>query len=356
MKINTDNELAALTEHIEKHWDGFDKHNINDVMATIWNHTLPLTKYATETHDMIGIIEKWQKERNDYNNWIKAGTSMSESEFINLKPLDAVNKSIMWLIIGPMDIQSAFSDKWDYEKVCKNIIEELKAEFPGIAKIKPKGWLKLSRDYESYDGMDEYLANQKAIDVKEFKGINSGTASSHSFTTRVALPYVMYNDKDQGVKALETLVGSIVAHAYAVACQNNNLDLLNDVQALKDKYNSLEHYQEILLSMDLKNTLTSPIGRALNVIMEAKITWTTEGELKEAKGELTNEAVVEEQPLKLGSKEGKKRMAALIAKVDSSSSQKTKEDKNKEKEEEISLLDKAFAAFDSEPVNKKLKM
>lgn len=355
-KVDPDLEKNALIEHIQKHWDGFDKHNVNDVITKVWTQAIYETRQNIEGEGILDIVQQWNNERNDFNHWSNAGTKLTNSNFVELKPLDAVNKSIAWLIMGPMNIQSAFSEQWDYEKVCNNIISQLKTEFPGIAKVKPKGWLKLVKNYKSFGGIDDYLEKQKEIDKQEFKGIDSGTAASHNFQTRVALPYVMHGDKDQGVTALETLVGAIVAHAYAVSGHNNNADLTKDITALKDKYSTVECYQNLLLSMDLKNTLTSPVGRALTVIMEDKITWTLESELKTAKKDLKNEPVIKEKPLKLGSKESKEKIAAMNKRLDETTPVKTKEDKLKEKEDKKLLEEKILAAFDTVVVSKKLKM
>lgn len=355
MKINPDNELNALIEHIERNWDGFDKHEVSNVINTIWSQALPATKYYAPADNLIDIIQQWNKERNDYSNWVKAGTDMTQEQFMELRPLDAFNKLMMWLIMGPMEIQSAFSEKWDYEKVCNDIISELKINFPSIAKVKPKGWLKLSKNYSSYDGMDDYLKNQKLIDQKEFKGINSGTATTHNFPTRVALPYVMYNAKDQGVTALETLVGSIVAHAYEISGQNNNADLIKDITLLKDTYSTNENYKDILLSMDLKETLTSPVGRALTVIMEHEITWTTKEKLNQVRNKLPqpdkNEESIEEDNLVLGSEKSKQKIASMLLNMD------TKTTVLVDKKEDKQLLkQKILEAFDVVIPTKKLKM
>ena len=90
--------------------------------------------------------------------------------------------------------------------------------------------------------------------------MNSETAGSPSFEVRVALPHVIYDDKCQGRKPLETLVGAILGHAYVMAEHNNSSKMLKElVQVLQQ----IDDPEVAKINLDFKE----PLNKALQHLM-----------------------------------------------------------------------------------------
>lgn len=149
--------------------------------------------------------------------------SISESKTIN-NDISCIKLS-SGIMLATEVLSNIVNNNYNYESGVSSIIEDLKRDFPNVNKLKPKGWSKLSKGYNDYDGMDEL----DSVSLKDsFKGMNSLTASSYPFEIRVSLPHVMYDDKCQGRKPLEVLVGAVLGHAYIMAEQNNTSKMLTE--------------------------------------------------------------------------------------------------------------------------------
>lgn len=279
--VSTNQELAAIIEYVEERWDGFDKVDINAFFNKIWDISLNLSKHKIDHYAFLEVYEEWKEERKNYSTWDRAGTKLKEKEVSRYKYDDFINNFIDSLISAPHTFDKIIMEKWDYSKNVTMLLKEIKAEFPNSTKLRPKGWKKLAKDYNDFDGQEEYCDNQQEIDDAAFKGINSGTAGSFPFQARVALPYVMYDDKCQGRKPLQTLVGAVLAHAYAVNVRNNTATVLNEISDLKVELNGSEYYQNIVLNVDLDSKIKSPVMKALYAVIKDRMPITSEEEFDE---------------------------------------------------------------------------
>lgn len=278
--VDLNQELAAIVEYVEQRWDGFDKVDINSFFSKIWDMAIKMSQHKIDHYAFLDDYEEWKDERQEYSTWERAGTKLTEKELSKYKYDDFINNFIDTLISAPHTFDKIIMEKWDYGNNVSSILKEIKAEFPDSTKLRPKGWKKLAKNYSDFDGQEEYCDNQQDIDDAAFKGIDSATAGSFPFQARIALPYVMYDDKCQGRKPLHTLVGAVVGHAYVVNMKNNTATILNEVRDLKIELNSSEYYQNIVLNVDIESKIQSPVMKALYVVIKDRMPITSEDEFE----------------------------------------------------------------------------
>jgi hypothetical protein len=238
--VDPEHELKAMTNYVTNNWDGFDKVNAEELFKHIWETCLDKTKNVFDNYAFTDLVQLWDEERRDYNNWKNAGTSMSKKEFDEKIYEDVVKQIPIEIMLKTTELHRTIRDDWDYEKVAKSITNQIKNHFPESDKLKPNGWDKFKKNYSDYAGMDKF---DSAKAKQEFGGMHSGIGC-HPFEVRVALPYVMYDDINQSRKPLEVLVGAVLTHAYVMNERNNASLMLREMLKLKAKYDQPEYYKE----------------------------------------------------------------------------------------------------------------
>ena len=99
--------------------------------------------------------------------------------------------------------------EWYFTNKTSPLHKKLITEFPILEQARPLGWDALSENYKDFDGQEKY---DPTSDLNLFKGSNIQSRGAPDITGRIALPYVMYDDKCQGRNPSYTLVSSIYAH------------------------------------------------------------------------------------------------------------------------------------------------
>lgn len=240
--INTKKELDAINDYISQTWDGFSNTNINELLSQIWTSAIKKTKNQFSEYLFTDIGELF-RSLND------------NQKFIINKKINSSDLGIN-LILYPNKITRIIRNEWDFEKKVNEIISEISLNFSDLENIHPKGWEKLSENYNDYDGMDnDELYNTTSL----FKGTNSNTAGAPSFEIRVSLPHVMYDDKEQGRSPLETLVGSMLGHAYFISENNNGKKIQKE---WIDLYTKLTNSKSDTLEFEFKE----PLNKALEFL------------------------------------------------------------------------------------------
>lgn len=127
----------------------------------------------------------------------------------------------------------ALDGPWDFSMRVRALYRQLSQRYPDLAKTRPLGWDELAEGYSDFDGQEEYTPWP---DRDLFQGSKAPhTHGGGEFPHRVALPYVMYDEKCQGLKASESLVGSIFAHFLGLVEALNTWRMCEDlVGALPD--------------------------------------------------------------------------------------------------------------------------
>lgn len=215
--VSSEHELKAIINYITKTWDGFTDEKTSEFFKTVWDTANDLLKNNYDPYLLAEFRDSLKLLRNSPEFKING---MSSKDF----PI--------YFMLSNSSFKEKIMKDWDYERVVDNIVAEVKNNFPFASKARPKNYKNFAKDYEDYKGMAELNSKE----LKElFGGMDSGTATSHSFEKRTALPHVMYDDKCQGRKPIVTLVGAMVGHAYLMNENNNGYKMLSEWLELKKK-------------------------------------------------------------------------------------------------------------------------
>lgn len=118
--------------------------------------------------------------------------------------------------------------KWDFERRTKQLTTAVMSKYPDLYTSRPLGWDALAENYCDFDGQEEY---DPRPDRELFQGVKVQGTLSADFPGRVALPYVMYDEKCQSMKAYQVLVGAVFAHFLGIAEFINTRRLIEDLKA-----------------------------------------------------------------------------------------------------------------------------
>ena len=230
LEIDTEEEKKKISTYLLKTWDGFSEASAKEYVNLVWDESAKLVKAYTQGYGLISTIENFQEKRRSYEYWQSHGYQGSEDDFRDVKHDDILYAFPMAVLISAHEINSAFLDSWDYSKAVDSLIYQVKPLFAEATKWRPKGWSKMQKNYEEYDGMSDF-STQQACEM--FGGYYSGSGSCGPFPERISLPHVMYSDKKQGSKPLEVLTGSILAQVMALTEHNNDVRVIKTLEALE---------------------------------------------------------------------------------------------------------------------------
>lgn len=215
--VDPDKELVAIVNYITTTWNGFSDEKSQDFFKTVWDNSNHVLKNHFDQYIFLDFIKNFY-ELKDFNEFKINGVSNFELP--------------MYFLIAKSKLHDLVSNEWRYDKNVNEILYSVKAEFPFATKAKPKNWNKLAKNYVDYEGMSELNGHELK---KLFGGMDSGTAGCPSFEIRTALPHVIYDDKCQGRKPLEVLVGAMLGHAYVMNEKNNATKMLKEWIDLKEQ-------------------------------------------------------------------------------------------------------------------------
>ena len=117
-----------------------------------------------------------------------------------------------------------------YDETCEAIEKFIKTRWNGIKNFKPKGWDAFKKDYTDFGGMQEYCdSGQDEKDADDFEGLNISKGGGSGFTSRVALPYVMYDAVCQGRSPLQVFIGSILSYGMQKGVLYGKEDAKNEI-------------------------------------------------------------------------------------------------------------------------------
>ena len=118
--------------------------------------------------------------------------------------------------------------KWDFSTRARAVYNKAYEVVGSLANVRPHGWDKLAENYVDFDGMDEYDQTDEA----KFEGANTESAGAPGFPGRIALPYVMYDDRCQGRPAPYVLVSAAYGHFLSIVKHMNTRAMLDELAAM----------------------------------------------------------------------------------------------------------------------------
>lgn len=237
--LDQEKEIQAIKNYISNTWSGTDKFDSNAFFDKVWNMSNELFKNNFDKYAFSDLYD-CLKDFKDVPNVIINETMNSSDLLMNF-------------IISSSGLADYTRKSNNFEKSIDSILSKTKSEFPKAKNMKPKGWAKFQKNYSDYQGMEELDANALK---KLFNGMNSETVGVDSFEVRTSLPHVMYDDKCQGRKPLEVLIGSILGHSYVMNEKNNATKMINEWKYLIEKL-------EEKPMKEIKFEFNEPLNKAL---------------------------------------------------------------------------------------------
>ena len=246
--INEDGEKLAIYDFISSRWENYNDKELRKIVELVWQKTIDVRKHVFSPYFATDIVSDWLEERKQSSKW-QNNSQYTKKDIEVLISYDYLHVSLMKLIINTSKVVDFLNEQFDYEKTSKNITSLIRQEYHDSSKMKPKGWKELNKNYDGFNSMEQYDSKQKQ-DFQDFTGSYVSHPAVHHFVVRVSLPHVMYDDKEQGRKPLETLVGAIMTHTILVREHNNSHLLKEELKSLQEKFNHEDYYKEIIYKID----------------------------------------------------------------------------------------------------------
>lgn len=239
IEVNTDEEKLKVSAYLMKTWDGFSQEEATKFVDIVWDEATQLVSAYTEGYAFTESVEKLQKLLEDSALWLHEGFQSSEIKATTLNLRDKLYRLPMAILISSSELSNGFRDIWDYEKAVNLLSNQVKADLPTANKWRPKGWSKMAKNYKEYEGIKELSSEDLC---KEFGGFYSGGAACGPFPVRISLPHVMYDDKEQGNKPLQVLIGSLLAQVMEITAHNNDVRTLKALDELEEHLRTTPDY------------------------------------------------------------------------------------------------------------------
>lgn len=145
--------------------------------------------------------------------------------------IDQIRSSAKIMREAGLSLDVDVQDKY-FEQYTKPLAKKIQKDFPGFSKSKPLGWADFAKKYEDFAGQAEYRAEP---DRDLYQGVDPKGRSWH-LVEKLALPYLMYDDKCQGNSPTYMLVSSVYSHFLGVREFINTKEMIGAVENLLPFY------------------------------------------------------------------------------------------------------------------------
>lgn len=221
--INLNEEVAHLAEFIRQKWTPID--NLEALFTEIRDAALHAARGWFDAHTVWERVTDWQDARAAL---LQGTLTLGADTHVDL--YDAICTLLYDISRELRDVREAalaLDGDWDFERRVRAIELRLSSRYPDLAGARPLGWAELALGYCDCDGQAEY---DPRPDRELFQGSRVDGPSA-GFTSRVALPYVMYDHTCQSQKAPSVLVGAVFAHFLGIAEYLNTQALIHNLAA-----------------------------------------------------------------------------------------------------------------------------
>jgi hypothetical protein len=222
--INLDEEVTLLADFIGQKWTPIA--NLDALFTEIRVAAMKAARSWFESHSLWEAAHALKKERKTllrqtygpmiYADLYDALYTLLDSISGEARDLSDVGRSLN-------------GTRWDFETRVRNLELRLcDRQYPDLSSARPLGWAEMEIGYKAFDGQDEY---DPRPDQELFKGVNVQGARSADFPGRIALPYVICEEKNYGRRASYSLVGAVYAHFLGIAEFLNTHKVVQDLNA-----------------------------------------------------------------------------------------------------------------------------
>lgn len=237
-------EVDAVTDFIERKWNPIT--NLKEIVQTCAHQASHDFRAAFGDMEIFRLLEKRESEGRDQKT--------PDGNFLNHVFMTSKKvKDVALEIDGP----------WRFEDKARNVINRVRASHPHVINAKPKGWREFGKDYNDFDGMEEYCKNQARLDRAEFKGEIFSSRMAPPLYQDLSLPYVKYQDSGQGRSAYSTLVSVVYSHFLSYQELQNTKLIMAELESVLDELQNGRGLPEIqnihlcLMAADYEQELVS---------------------------------------------------------------------------------------------------
>jgi hypothetical protein len=225
VSLDIGKEIEAMVRFTAARWDNVP--NLKEVLELVYQLA---ARDARAWFVRDSIAQKFLNLRQQRDQLIEKITSVGTYGTVARR--DKVLKLTLDAGMGAMALQEIalnLDGEWDFEDRADTVYTTVLQRYENLSKARPIGWDELAENYVEYSGMSDY----DAADEKLFEGADSQADGGHGFPHRIALPYVLYDELDQGNRAAKVLVWAAYAHFLRLVEHANTEAILAEMGVLE---------------------------------------------------------------------------------------------------------------------------
>jgi hypothetical protein len=235
MKKLTDNavvdikaEIAAMTTYLAPRWEGIPEPEA--LISDIQKAAVHAGRFWFADYKVARVLMDRNKARQAL---LASVLDADEAEVASL--FDVPSRMLFSLSTELCFMKSAVQDaegEWDFCAAVTKVLSNLTTAHPALQNAKPVNWLKALAIYEEHGDMATYAEQQQRKDEAEFEGFDTSAAGGGGFTIRTSLPHVMYDEMEQGRRAVWVLVSAVFSHFLTLQEHINTCALRDCIENL----------------------------------------------------------------------------------------------------------------------------
>lgn len=222
-------EYNDINNYIHEAWNTqcLDNTDINlfDVLYPVFVKAIAISKHSFDQLYFYQLLEYWQREHTNYDNWVKAGTNLTKEEFDNRIQDDGVNQLISNIKLALGRVENTINSSIDLPLIIKSLTDKIVEQYPQIINIYPKENI----DPESFKGHELQLR------------LSGTPVKSLAFPDLITFEAIK-NNEPKGFSPIECLVSAIFFQCMISEKHNVSLDMLSELKKIVSMY-SIDKYR-----------------------------------------------------------------------------------------------------------------
>lgn len=254
--INVDSECQAVADFVAPRW-GVSSAQLLPLVVQIRERAHEIWRSWIEEHEPYFALRRLEQRRCDM---LLSGELSPRARGI-ASFYDSISHQTSRMGFGLRALCNAGlclgnpNASWDFSKQADGLSSSIRKNFPWVSDLKPSGWDDLAKNYDDFDGMQEW--DKKGEDAL-FDGHCSDGVRSDGLVGSLSLPSVMYNHFGQGRNPTRSLVSGIFSHFLFVFSHNNSAEITNELDSIALEEFSCE------IAFDKKIAFNSKLLQALD--------------------------------------------------------------------------------------------
>lgn len=313
--VCVDAEVAALAKFVSQKWEPtLPPSALEGAFSLIAREAAHLTRGWLKPCDVSDAAHALIQARTATLSLAYSGADATDLEYH-----DSICLFLSTLDLHAQDFAHAgqqLDGPWSYDRTVGRIARSVTEQFPALQGISPRGWEELASGYSDFDGMEDYTPK---ADRECFEGSEVTFTASPSFTSRVALPYVMYDEKCQGNSRLSVLVGAVFSHFTGIS------EFLNTAKLVQEAHLLVEQAPPTLVFGPVELASSNPF---LQAVLHERTTYSSEADFMaqlKRSAELRNLSDAERQALAQANHQCVEELLASLSTKDAEADEAMKE-------------------------------